>query len=146
MNGWSIFVRQATALCLLLAVALAVVMLTVAHQVQGLEEELGSLRRKAMTEQQTTRVLQAEFSFLAEPERLRRLAGAHLGLVPVEPDQLASFATLDDALQVPAADAVGAPSGSAVHLARGGARNGPPPRQLAARERAAQTRSVERSR
>ena len=43
-------------------------------------------------------VLQAEFSLLAEPERLRRLASAHLGLVPVEPAQLGTFATLDEVI------------------------------------------------
>ena len=98
MSGWSTFVRQTTALCLLLAVALAVVMLTVAHQVQRLEEEMGSLRREISGEQQKVHILHAEFSFLAEPERLRRLAARHLGLVPIEPGQLASFATIDQAL------------------------------------------------
>ena len=99
MSGWSTFVRQTTALCLLLAVALAVVMLTVAHQVQRLEEEMGSLRREIGREQQKIHILHAEFSFLAEPERLRRLAARHLGLVPIEPGQLASFATIDPALK-----------------------------------------------
>jgi cell division protein FtsL len=99
MTGWSTFVRQATALCLLLAVSLAVVLLTVTHQVQGLEEELGSLKRGMTVEQQKMHVLQAEFSLLAEPERLRRLASAHLGLLPVEPGQLGSLAGLDQALQ-----------------------------------------------
>ena len=99
MSGWSTFVRQATALCLLLAVALAVVLLTVTHRVQGLEEELGRVRSEIGAEQERMHVLQAEFSFLAEPERIRRLASAHLGLVPIEPDQLASFATLDEVLK-----------------------------------------------
>ena len=85
MTGWSTFVRQATVLCMLLAVALGVVLLTVTHQVQGLEEELGSLRHGVAAEQQKMHVLQAEFSLLVEPERLRRLASAHLGLMPVEP-------------------------------------------------------------
>lgn len=102
MSGWSMFVRHTTVLCLLLAVALAVVLLTVTHQVQTLEEELGSVRREIGSEEQKMHVLQAEFSYLAEPERLRRLASAHLGLVPVEPAQLASFATLDQALTPPA--------------------------------------------
>jgi cell division protein FtsL len=100
MNAWSLFVRQATVLCLLLAIALAVVLLTVTHRVQGLEEELGSLRTGITAEQQKIHVLQAEFSFLAEPERLRRLASAHLGLVPIEPGQLVTFATLDDLLNM----------------------------------------------
>jgi cell division protein FtsL len=139
------FVRQATALCLLLAVALAVVMLTVAHQVQGLEEELGSIRRATVGERQKMHVLQAEFSFLAEPERLRRLANAHLGLVPVEPDQLASFATLDEALQVQPLDARGRVPGAGVQVARSGDRDRAQPRHVAVRDRAAQARA-ERSR
>lgn len=110
MTGWSTFVRQATALCVLLAVALAVVLLTVTHRVQGLEEELGNVRSGIAVEKQKIHVLQAEFSFLAEPERLRRLAGAHLGLVPVEPEQLASFATLDEALKRGADASPGPPS------------------------------------
>jgi cell division protein FtsL len=117
MNGWSIFVRQATALCLLLAVALAVVMLTVAHQVQGLEEELGSLQRHISAEQQKMHVLQAEFTYLAEPERLRRLASAHLGLTPVEPGQLGSFATLDPALQGERDGLTGRAAPNGVHAA-----------------------------
>jgi hypothetical protein len=80
---------------MLLAGALGVMLLTVTHQVQGLEEELGGLHRDVATERQKMHVLQAEFSLLVEPERLRRLAGAHLGLVPVEPVQLGTFATLD---------------------------------------------------
>lgn len=98
MTGWSTFVRQATVVCMLLAVALGVVLLTVTHQAQDLEKELGSLRDGIAGEQQRMHVLQAEFSLLAEPERLRRLASAHLGLVPVEPSQLGTFATLDEAI------------------------------------------------
>jgi hypothetical protein len=81
---------------MLLAGALGVMLLTVTHQVQGLEEELSRLHRDVATEQQKMHVLQAEFSLLVEPERLRRLASAHLGLVPVEPVQLGTFATLDE--------------------------------------------------
>lgn len=117
MSGWSTFVRQATVLCLLLAVALAVVLLTVTHRVQGLEEELGSLRSGIVAEQEKIHVLQAEFSFLAEPERLRRLASTHLGLVPVEPGQLASFATLDEMLKRDGDAAAGATPSHSVRLA-----------------------------
>ena len=98
MSGWSTLVRQATVLCFLLAVALAVVMLAVAHQAQSLEEDLSALRKGIAAEKQKMHVLQAELSYLAEPERLRRLASAHLGLMPIEPDQLGSFDTLEAAL------------------------------------------------
>ena len=118
MTGWSTFVRQATVLCMLLAVALGVVLLTVTHQVQGLEEELGSLRHGVAAEQQKMHVLQAEFSLLVEPERLRRLASAHLGLMPVEPVQLGTFATLDQVSSLPPGEgAAGATQSPTVHSA-----------------------------
>lgn len=120
MTGWSTFVRQATVVCMLLAVALGVVLLTVTHQAQSLEEELGSVRSGIVGEQQKIHVLQAEFSLLAEPERLRKLASAHLGLVPVEPSQLGTFATLDDVTSSEAGAATTAkPSGVQSAVSKG---------------------------
>lgn len=95
MNSWSTFFRQATLLCCLVVAALAVVLMAVKHQVQRLEEDLVALNQKIATERQAIHVLHAEFSFLAEPERLRRLAAAHLGLAPIEPGQLGTFAIID---------------------------------------------------
>lgn len=125
MNGWSTFVRQATVLCLLLAVALAVMLLTITHQAAQLQDELGSLQRSIEGERQKMQVLQAEFTFLAEPERLRRLAAAHLGLAPVEPAQLASWTSVDQALRRTQGEemTVRAPqSGVRTVAAKGGAR------------------------
>lgn len=98
MNGWSIFVRQTTVLCLLLAVGLAVVLLTLKHQVQQLDDQLGALNRDIVSEQQTIQVLKAEFAYLTQPDRLRKLATQYLGLQPVEPQQLATFANVDAVL------------------------------------------------
>ncbi len=145
MNGRSIFVRQATVLCLLLAVALAVVMLTVAHQVQGLEEELGSLQRETAAEQQKIHVLQAEFAFLSEPERLRRLASRYLGLVPVEPGQLTTFAALDQALQTPPLNA-SSHGRAGVQVARKGERDRLRGTHLAARDYGIHSNAWEHSR
>jgi hypothetical protein len=98
MSGWSMFVRQATALCFILAIALALVLLTIKYEVQSLKDELGQLGRDIVRERETIQVLHAEFAYLTQPDRLRRLSTEHLGLVPVEPRQLASFASLDVAL------------------------------------------------
>ena len=97
MNGWSMFVRQTTILCLLLAVGLAVVLLTLKHEVQQLSDDLHKLNRDLVTEQQNIQVLKAEFAYLTQPDRLRGLA-QQLGLAPVEPRQLATFASLDTVL------------------------------------------------
>ncbi len=98
MNGWSSFTRQATALCMVLAIALAVLLMAVKFQVQRLERELSRLQRQTIAERQAVHVLTAEFSYLIDPDRLRRLATQHLGLVPVKPEQLGSFAVLDEPL------------------------------------------------
>jgi cell division protein FtsL len=98
MNARAVFGRQTTIVCLLIAVGLAVVLLAIKHRVQSLEGELAALRRQTVAEQEMIRVLEAEFAYLTQPDRLRRLARDHLGLVPVDPGQLATFATLDEAL------------------------------------------------
>jgi cell division protein FtsL len=103
MRSWSTFVRQTSALCFILAIALAIVLLTMKYEVQSLKDELGALDREIVRERETIQVLHAEFAYLTQPERLNRLANAHLGLAPVQPRQLTSFAGLDAALAQAAA-------------------------------------------
>lgn len=95
MKDSSTLLRQATLLCGLLAVALAVVLMAIKHQVRMLEDELDKLNGRIAFERQSVQVLTAEFNFFSGPERLKRLATAHLGLVPIETRQLATFAVLD---------------------------------------------------
>lgn len=99
MNGWSSLMRRATILSFLLVVSLGVTLMSVKHRVQQLDEELAQLERQIEAERQAVHVLTAEFSYLIKPDRLRRLATQHLGLTPVKPEQLGTFATLD---QMPA--------------------------------------------
>lgn len=96
MSAWSNLMRQAAVLCGLLTVALAVVLMSIKYQVQAYEEELVHLNDRIAQEKQTIQILKAEFSYLTEPDRLRGLATQHLGLVPIEPAQLATFAGFDD--------------------------------------------------
>ncbi len=103
MSGWSLLVRQTTVLCLLLAVALAIVLLAIKHQVQQLSDDLHSLNRQIVAEQESIQVLKAEYAYRTQPDRIRPLASSYLGLAPIEPRQLASFANLDAALAAAAA-------------------------------------------
>lgn len=96
MSAWSNLMRQAAVLCGLLTVALAVVLMAIKYQVQAYEEELAHLNDRIVQEKQTIQILKAEFSYRTEPDRLRGLATQYLGLVPIEPAQLATFAGLDD--------------------------------------------------
>lgn len=95
MKSSSTLLRQATLLCGILAVALAVVLMAVKQQVRTLEKELGTLNDRIASERRQVQVLTAEFNSFTDPERLKRLSTQHLGLVPLEPRQFATFATLD---------------------------------------------------
>lgn len=95
MTRWINFIRRATVLSIVLAIGLAVVLLPIKHKVQRLEEELVRVNDAITKERQSIKILQAEFSLLTEPDRLRRLASRYLSLVPVEPAQLGTFASLD---------------------------------------------------
>ena len=96
MIHWSNLGKQTTVLFLLLAVGLAMVLFSVKYQVQDLEDELAALNRAIAFERQSTHVLRAEFSYLTDPERLRRLSEQYLDLEPVQSHQIGSFASLGD--------------------------------------------------
>jgi len=95
MNGWASLSRQAAALCLLVATGLAVMLMTINYQIRDLEHEIAELEKRIAADQQETRVLKAEFNFLTEPERLRRVSENVLGLVPLKPQQVHTFTTFE---------------------------------------------------
>jgi cell division protein FtsL len=86
--------RQATALVLLVAAALSLVLFGMKYQVRDLEGELTGIDRAILAERRSLHVLRAEWSHLNDPARLGALAERHLGLMPVAPTQLATFADL----------------------------------------------------
>ncbi|MGQ9365402.1 cell division protein FtsL [Azospirillum sp. ST 5-10] len=63
------------------------VLFETSYDVQELEEQLASLNRKIVQEQEAIQVLKAEWSFLNDPSRLESLARAHLNLGPTDARQ-----------------------------------------------------------
>ncbi len=94
MTPWTTLARGTTALFLVLAILLAATLFTVKARVQDVAERAEALAVAIETERRAIHVLRAEWSHLANPERLGRLAGRHLALEPLRPDQLASFEVL----------------------------------------------------
>mgnify|MGYP001178871601 FL=1 len=84
-------IRPALILWIGLPAIVTIALLLVSYQVQSLENELKTLERAAIAQQEEIHVLRAEWSFLNRPERLARLAGRHLELAPVTPSQMSSF-------------------------------------------------------
>jgi hypothetical protein len=60
-------------------------------QVEDQEKELARIQRAIEDEREAIQVLRAEWSYLSQPVRLRRLAAAQLDLHPVAQRQMASF-------------------------------------------------------
>ena len=89
-------VRHATLLFLLLAGALSLALFALKYEVQDLEDELTGLNHSIMADTQAIHVLEAEWSHLNDPARLRVLSERHLRLDTVDPAQLGTFDDLPD--------------------------------------------------
>lgn len=84
-------IRQTTVLALLLAGGLSLVLFSVKYRVQDLEREFDGINRAIAADRQAIHVLEAEWSHLNNPGRLRSLASRYLGLGPIEPEQLGTI-------------------------------------------------------
>ncbi len=76
----------------MLAAGVGVSLFLLKHEVRSLEEELGDITRQIRTGDESIHVLKAEWSYLNDPGRLRRLAEAHLDLQPLKPEQITTAA------------------------------------------------------
>ncbi len=86
--------RRTTVLFVFLAAALSLALFSLKYQVQDLEDEFVGLNRSILAERRAMHVLKAEWSYLNDPARLGALAARHLGLRPVESEQLGTLGTL----------------------------------------------------
>lgn len=113
--------RGATLLFVVLAAALSFGLYVVKHRVIALESRLNDINRDIARDLRAIHVLRAEWSYLNQPERLRDLAGRHLGMAPATGRQ---FGTVADLPPAPAGEGDGAAEGEStgearVNLARG---------------------------
>jgi hypothetical protein len=71
-----------------IAVFAGVTNYAVKHVVQSLDDELSNVRRKTVAEQKQIHELNAEWTYLNQPELLADLNRRYVGLAPVAPKQL----------------------------------------------------------
>ncbi len=64
------------------------------HETRELEARASALSREISEETRALSVLRAEWTYLTRPERLERIARERLGLEPVKPEQIKSFAEI----------------------------------------------------
>jgi cell division protein FtsL len=68
--------------------ALAFVLYSLEHRMRAGERAVAKLANDITEEREMIRLLKAEWSFLARPARLERLAREHAGMVPLAPAQV----------------------------------------------------------
>jgi len=76
------------------AAGVAGLLFQVKYEVQDLERELTQINRQILADQEAVHVLQAEWSYLNQPARIAELSRRHLGLGPMQPEQVAAIAIL----------------------------------------------------
>ncbi|MBN9565055.1 MAG: hypothetical protein J0G29_03030 [Alphaproteobacteria bacterium] len=74
------------------AILLGVVLFQVKYRVSALELEYATLQRNIHDGQESIKVLQAEWSYLSEPQRLQKLSEKFLSLKPMQSGQVVDLA------------------------------------------------------
>ncbi|PHS78502.1 MAG: cell division protein FtsL [Rhodospirillaceae bacterium] len=87
----SSFLRHTTALFLVLAGGLSMVLFSVKYQVHDLEAEHQRLVLELDDERRALHVLRAEWANLNDPKRIKKLAEQHLGMQAMRPNQVMSL-------------------------------------------------------
>jgi len=78
----------------LLTIGVGVSLFLLKYKVQDLENELNASKAQVVRDRATIKVLQAEWTYLNDPERLRRLSSEHLGFGPATAKNVNDIAAL----------------------------------------------------
>jgi len=78
-------------------------MFVVKHQSQAMDAQLSATNEATTQDEQSIRVLQAQWALEADPSRLAQLATQFTGLQPMKPGQLVTMASLGTSLPAPGA-------------------------------------------
>lgn len=91
-------IRIMVVLWTVLAAGVGVSLFLLKHEVQSLEDELNRVNRDIQASHEDIHVLKAEWSYLNDPARLRRLAETHLQMSALKPEQVTTVAAMPAAL------------------------------------------------
>ena len=69
-------------------------MFVMKNKVQSLEAELAQINKNIQDDVKTIHVLNAEWSHLNSPARLRKLASKHISLKPLQAEQIINYSAL----------------------------------------------------
>ena len=120
---------RATVALMVAALAIGAVLYQVSYAVEGMHADLDRLNQRIRADREAIHVLQAEWSYLNQPQRLAKLSERYLGMAPADASRIVDASAL-----APPAAADGAliaaarPAGSRLGLLRPSAKPRPPPR------------------
>jgi hypothetical protein len=86
--------RKSTCLWLFLALASSIMLFRTSQHVTDGRQQLTAIQRDMRQEEESLRVLQAEWSYLNQPDRLEKLNKEYLSLVPMKGRQFTAVANL----------------------------------------------------
>jgi cell division protein FtsL len=88
--------RAVTIIGLVLTILIGTGTYWVSHQVERLEKRYADIQSDILAEQESIHVLQAEWSYLNNPERIERLSKQYLSLAQIDVLQMASIDDLPE--------------------------------------------------
>jgi hypothetical protein len=88
-----------------LAIVVGVAMFLIKYKVQDVESELNAKRAEIARDRAAIRMAEQEWTYLNDPEQLRRLSAKHLGFGPPAPQNVTDIASLPMRGSAPAAPA-----------------------------------------
>ena len=88
--------RAVTIIGLLLTIIIGAGTYWVSHEVERLEKRYAGIQSEILAEQESIHVLQAEWSYLNNPERIERLSQEYLSLAQIDTLQMASIDDLPE--------------------------------------------------
>jgi len=96
-------IRPGTILWLLIVIAVGFAMFQVKYEVMQQEETLARLNKEIADSREQIRMVDAEWSYLTRPDRLKHLAARYLTLAPIAAAQIAELNTVPERPNAPAA-------------------------------------------
>lgn len=96
-------IRPSTIIWLLLVAAVGYAMFQVKYEVMQQEEALARLNKEIAESREQIRMVDAEWSYLTRPDRLKRLAARYLNLQPIAAAQIGDLAAVPERADAPPA-------------------------------------------
>lgn len=96
-------IRPGTVLWLLLVIAVGYAMFQVKYEVMQQEDTLARINKDIADTRDQIRVLDAEWNYLTQPNRVKRLASRYLDLSPISSAQITELRTIPERPDAPPA-------------------------------------------